>query len=203
MQLPQPYDATKYDPNQGIPQMPVGKHPVVVSASEVRPTKDNTGGLLELTLTIIEGPAKNQTGAYRLNLWNASQQAVEIAHRQMSALCHAIGVFQVNDSQQLHNLPFIVDVGLQKDPEAAAKGYTEVKRIFDKNGNEPGKPANNAAAQPAQQAPAPQPAASTAWGAPPAKAAEAAPAATQTPSWGAPAAQTQAPAATEKPAWAR
>lgn len=150
MQLMNPFDATKFDPTQGGGGMPVGKHPVVIVESEVKPTKDNTGGLLELTLQIIDGPAKGQKGAYRLNLYNQSQQAVEIAHRQLSTICHAIGVFQVQDSQQLHNIPFIVDVTLQKDPEAAKKGYTEVSRIYDRNGNEPGKPAQGGPAQPAQ-----------------------------------------------------
>lgn len=150
MQLMNPFDATKFDPTQGVPSMPVGKHPVVIVDSEVAPTKDNTGGMLVLTLQIIDGPAKGQKGSYRLNLYNQSQQAVEIAHRQLSAICHAIGVFQVQDSQQLHNIPFMVEVTLQKSPEAAAKGYTEVSRVYDRNGNEPGKPAQGGPAQPAQ-----------------------------------------------------
>lgn len=149
MQLMNPFDATKFDPTQGVPAMPVGKHPVVIVDSEVKATSDNTGGMLVLTLQIIDGPAKGQKGAYRLNLYNQSQQAVEIAHRQLSAVCHAIGVFQVQDSQQLHNVPFMVDVTLQKDPEAAKKGYTEVSRVYDRNGNEPGKPPQGGAAQPA------------------------------------------------------
>lgn len=150
MQLMNPFDATKFDPTQGVPSMPVGKHPVVIVDSEVAPTKDNTGGMLVLTLQIIDGPAKGQKGSYRLNLYNQSQQAVEIAHRQLSAICHAIGVFQVQDSQQLHNIPFVVEVTLQKSPEAAAKGYTEVSRVYDRNGNEPGKPVQGGPAQPAQ-----------------------------------------------------
>jgi hypothetical protein len=156
MQLMNPFDATKFDPSQGMAQLPVGRHPVVISSSEIVGTKDNTGGMLVLELTIIDGPAKGQTGAYRLNLYNQSQKAVEIAHRQLSAICHAIGIYQVNDSQQLHNQPFAIEVGLQRDAEAAAKGYTEVKRILDRNGNEPGKPAG--AAQPAQATQQPAPA---------------------------------------------
>ncbi len=152
MQLLAPFDATGIDPTQGGGQLPVGKHPVVISSSEIKPTKAANGGMLEMDLSIIDGPAKGQTGAYRLNLYNPNAQAVEIAQRQLSALCHVTGVFKVSDSSQLHNLPFIVEVGFQKGQNPAtdgpdAKGYTEVKRVFDINGNEPGKKPANAAPQ--------------------------------------------------------
>jgi hypothetical protein len=140
-QLQQMFDANQYDPTQTSgASLPVGKHPVVIDASEIKATQDNSGGFLELTLKIIDGPQTGTTGAYRLNLYNQSQKAVEIAHRQFSALCHAVKVFQVQDSAQLHNIPFIVEVALQKGQDA--NGYTEVKKVFDINGNEPGK--NNA-----------------------------------------------------------
>lgn len=162
MQLPQFFDATGIDPSQMGGQLPVGKHPVIIVDSEVKPTKDNSGGMLVLELSIIDGPSKGQRGNYRLNLYNASQQAVEIAQRQLSAICHVTGVFKVQDSSQLHNIPFMVDVALQKDKEAAAKGYTEVVRVYDRNGNEPGK-AGAGAPAPMQQQGQPQPQAN-AWG---------------------------------------
>ncbi|HEX2243001.1 MAG TPA: DUF669 domain-containing protein [Gammaproteobacteria bacterium] len=154
MQLMNPFNARQVDPTQSGGQMPVGRHPVVIKNSEIKPTKDNTGGMLVLELEIIDGPSKGVTGAYRLNLYHNNPQTVEIAHRQLSAICHVIGVYDVQDSQQLHGIPFIVEVGLQKDTEAASKGYTEVKKVFDMNGNEPGKAAAGggqpAGGQPAQ-----------------------------------------------------
>lgn len=162
MRLPQTFDATKYDPTQGFGQMPVGKHPVVISDSEVKATQNNDGGMVVFELTIIDGPAKGQTGPYRLNLYNKSEKAVEIAHRQMSALCHVTGVYNVEDTAALHNIPFVVDVQLQRDKDAASKGYTEVVRVYDINGNEPGK--GNAGAGASQGAPAQQ-GGGNAWGA--------------------------------------
>jgi hypothetical protein len=135
MQLIQAFNANNYDPTQGVGGLPIGRHPVVICASEIKGTKDNSGGFLQLDLRIIDGPQQGTVGAYRLNLYNSSQQAVDIANKQMSAVCHVTGVFNVTDSQQLHDIPFIVEVGPQKnDPQ-----YTEVKKVFDINGNEPGK----------------------------------------------------------------
>jgi|SRR5690554_516720 len=159
MQLIQAFNAQQYDPTQGVGSLPIGKHPVIIESSEVKANKANDGGYLQLNLRIIDGPQQGTTGAYRLNLYHSNQQTVEIAHRRLSAICHVIGVFQVTDSSQLHNLPFLIEVGPQKnDPQ-----YTEVKKVFDMNGNEPGKAGAGApAAQPQQQQPQGQP--NGAWG---------------------------------------
>ncbi len=151
-QLIQAFNAQQYDPTQGGGSLPVGRHPVIIESSEVKANKANDGGYLQLNLKLIDGPQMGTTGAYRLNLYHSNPQTAEIAHRQLSAICHVIGVFNVQDSQQLHNIPFIVEVGLQKGEEAAQKGYTEVKKVFDINGNEPGKAGQGAApAQPQAQ----------------------------------------------------
>lgn len=155
-QLIQAFNAQQYDPTQGGGSLPVGRHPVIIESSEVKANKANDGGYLQLNLKLIDGPQMGATGAYRLNLYHSNPQTAEIAHRQLSAICHVIGVFNVQDSQQLHNIPFIIEVGLQKGEEAAQKGYTEVKKVFDINGNEPGKAGQGAPAAQPQQQPAAQ-----------------------------------------------
>ena len=216
-QLIQAFNAQQYDPTQGGGSLPVGRHPVIIESSEVKANKANDGGYLQLNLKLIDGPQMGTTGAYRLNLYHSNPQTAEIAHRQLSAICHVTGVFNVQDSQQLHNIPFIVEVGLQKGEEAAQKGYTEVKKVFDINGNEPGKAGQGAApAQPqaqggfGQQQPAQQPAAqpqgnAPAWGGQPAQQPQqpVAPSGNGAPAWGQPqqpAQQPQQPAG-NAPAW--
>lgn len=146
--LIQAFDATQWNPEQSAGQLPIGRHKVIIDDSEVKANNANTGGYLALTLQVIEGPSAGATGIMRLNLYSQSEKAVEIAHRQLSSVCHAIGVFNVQDSAQLHNIPFVVEVGNQKptqeQEEKRARGeevtlYTEVKKVFDVNGNAPGK----------------------------------------------------------------
>lgn len=138
-QLLSPFDCSQFDPSQTAGSLPVGKHPVVIIASEVKATKAGDGGMVVFTLQITDGPAKGQQGPFRLNLYSQSQQAAEIAHRQLSALCYVTGKFRITNTEDLHNAPFIVDVEMQKGDEAAAKGYTQVARVYDIRGNEPGK----------------------------------------------------------------
>lgn len=137
MQLLQPFNAAQFDPTQGgTGGFPVGKHKVVAIKSEVKPTKGGDSGMVEYEAKIIEGEFTGVIGAIRFNLYSSSQQAVEIAHKQYSAFCHSVGVINVTNTEQTHNIPFIIDVGLQKEPNE--KKYTEVKKFYDANGNEPG-----------------------------------------------------------------
>jgi hypothetical protein len=118
------FDARTVQPAEiGGGSLPVGEHAVVITSDEAKPTSNNDGGMLVLKLEIIDGPHKGVTGVWRLNLWNPNPKAVEIAHRQLSAICHAVNEFNLpNDTKPLHHKPFLVVVGPQDDPK-----YTEVK----------------------------------------------------------------------------
>ena len=161
MQLIEAFNPMEVDPSQGDGSLPLGKHPVVITAAEVTATKDNTGGLVKFTLEVIDGPAKGSTGPYRLNLYNQSADAVRIARSQLSAICHVTGVFQLGaDGKNLAALfgrPFVVNVVQQKDNAQ----YTEIRGVFDMNGNPPAK----AGSGPAQGASAAPQGGAQAWGA--------------------------------------
>jgi len=154
------FNAQQYEPRQGAGPHPVGDFVATISETSIVPTKDGTGGLFQVNFTTDHG---KQTR--RFNLWNPNTKAVEIAHHELSALCHATGVYNVsmrNDGAALHGARCKIRVGLQAGDEAKEKGYTEIKLILDMNGNEPGKaPAPQQAAPPAAA-----PAAGAPWGAP-------------------------------------
>lgn len=115
--------------------LPAGKHPVTITKTEAKPTKDNTGGFIEFTLTAFDGPAKGGSMADRLNVHNTSQEAVRIANQQLAAYCAVTGVFHFQDTNELCGKPFVIEVAPQKnDPR-----YMEIVALFDMNGNEPGK----------------------------------------------------------------
>lgn len=184
--LQAPFNAQQFDPTQGGGgYLPVGKHPVKIVASEIKATKDNSGGYIQFDLEVIDGPGKGASGALRVNLYSASDAARRIAESQFAALCYVTGVFMVEETAQLHNIPFAVDVveqALTSDQQAKkAAGenvtpFTQVRKILDINGQEPkaqGQQPAQQTQQPAQQpaqAPAPQQPAQTAgWGAAPAQ----------------------------------
>lgn len=148
-QLQSAFNAQQFDPTQGgnFSQLPVGKHVVVIVASEVKATSDNTGGLVQYDLQVIEGPGTGKTGPMRLNLYNKSDKARQIAESQQAALCYATGVLQLQDTQQLHGIPFMVEVENQdltpQQLEKQANGetvtpFTQVRKILNRDGSLPG-----------------------------------------------------------------
>jgi hypothetical protein len=89
----------------------------MITDSEVRDTKARTGRLLNLTFQITKGDHEGRCLWERLNLWNPSETAVEIAMRTLSAICRAVGVMTIKDSAELHDIPLRIKVGLRKNDQ--------------------------------------------------------------------------------------
>lgn len=138
------FDANQVAPNAGMVPVPEGWYKVAISESEVKPTKDGAGAYLQLKCAIIDGPHANKPIFIRLNIQNTNQQAVDVAYGELSAICHATGVYQVADSSQLHGIPFQVKVTVRKDPQYGESN--DVKAYKDAAGNEPGKAAQGGVA---------------------------------------------------------
>ena len=118
------FDATKVAPADAFDLIPVGEYVAMITGSENRFTKSG-GEMLKLTVTIIEGPYKDRKVWAQLNLVNANPKAVEIAQRELSAICHATGVMQLADSAQLHNRPLVVKLGQELSEEWGDKNVVK------------------------------------------------------------------------------
>ena len=146
------FNANQVEPRYGSgPSLPLGKYKGVIVTEEQVPTKKGDGGMLVFGIQVIEGQFNGVKTVDRLNLWNPNPQAVDIANKQLAAYCHVTGQFVLQDTVQLHNHPFMFEMGPQKDSE-----YTQIVAIFDINGNAPGKSGGAQAQQPAIPMQAPQ-----------------------------------------------
>jgi hypothetical protein len=105
------FNANNVDPTADFDPIPAGKYLAVITDSEMEPTKSGNGHYLELTFQVIEGPHKGRRLWSRLNLDNPSEQAVEIARGELSAICRAVGHMQPMDSSELHDVPLVITVG--------------------------------------------------------------------------------------------
>ncbi|ANO57479.1 multimodular transpeptidase-transglycosylase [Vibrio phage vB_VhaS-tm] len=122
------FNATNVAPQQAFENLAPGWYTVKMVESEMKPTSAGTGSYLECTFEVL---APQQFAGRklwdRLNLNNPNEKAVEIAYQTLSAMCHATGVMQVQDSQQLHNLPMDAKVGLSKPTEQYPEPRNEIK----------------------------------------------------------------------------
>lgn len=150
------FNAQQYEPVQGGSKHPIGMFPFAIKNTQIVSAENEKSGMFRVTLESPQGTIDKN-----YSLWFPDNPTVaEIAHKQLSALCHAVGVFQVsmaNQGRELVGARGTMEVGWQKDQEPGSTkggpngGYVEVKKVFDAAGNEPGKaPAQNN--QPQQQA---------------------------------------------------
>ncbi len=154
-QLGQRFNAQEHDTEQrDFEELPNGIYQLEIEASDVGKTNDKKGTILKTTNVVIAPEEfKGRKLFNNFNLENASAQAQEIGQKQFAALCRAIGIDTVDDSDELHFRSFTVKIGLgkpSKDGQYPARA--EIKRYyFPDEGNvpEPAIDANQPAARPA------------------------------------------------------
>jgi hypothetical protein len=107
------FNAAEVEPQQSLEPIPAGWYRAVITASEEKPTKAQTGSFLMLTLEVIEGQHQGRKVFDRLNLNNPNATAVEIAQGTLSSICRAVGVMTPRNSSDLHDKPFMVKLAVK------------------------------------------------------------------------------------------
>lgn len=119
------FDSTQHEDMRTYKAVPKGDYPMEIVASEMKETKDKSGEYLKLEIEIISGQYKGSRVWTNLNLKNKSQTAVDIAQRELATICRAVGKPKVQNSEELHKIPFIGSVGI-----SPAKGqYPESNKM--------------------------------------------------------------------------
>lgn len=159
------FDATKVQPSQGGTAHPPGRFPFTITNTYAKENSAKDGAMLVVEFTSDTGRIEN-----RYNIWNKSEKAVEIAQKELSALCHATSIFRItfprdaqgnydmaNAARELRGGRGVMEIAPQVDKEGKPNGYVELKKVFDSAGNEPGKSGAAPQTQPAQPQQQPQP----------------------------------------------
>ncbi len=132
---PNGFDATHVDPSVDFEHVPAGRYTAEITDSDMRDNSKGTGEYLWLELTILDGPYAGRKLWTQLNLVNPSSQAVEIAQRELSAICHATGKLRVQDSIELHNIPMEINVKVKTSPEYGPQNIIRGYKALNANGN--------------------------------------------------------------------
>ena len=132
------FNANEVEPNVGFEPVPAGKYVAMITASEIKPTKKGDGSYLELELTILEGQYKDRKVWDRLCRNHPSEKVVEIANKNLSSICRAVGVMQPKDSCDLHNIPMCITVKCKKRDDNGE--IANEVRVYAKKESAAGKP---------------------------------------------------------------
>ena len=151
------FDANKIPERHGFDAIPAGTYLMVVSESEQKNAKTVPNKYLELTLEVIDGMHQGRRVWVRLNLWNSSSSAVQIATKELGEIARACGIPKPGDSSKLHNIPILVSVAIAKEEYNGQKQNKVVK--YEPNGkfSETITPENTPAPPPVQELPDGQP----------------------------------------------
>lgn len=101
------FNAREVEPDAGrVGAIPAGWYKTMVTKTELKPTNDGTGTILAATFQVLEGSYKGAPFFNNFNVQNNSEKAMEIGRKQLSALCHAVGLMEMQDTDQLKSIPF-------------------------------------------------------------------------------------------------
>ena len=124
------FDATGVEPAGSFDPLPAGDYEVVIVESTWKPTKAGTGSYLELKAQVTKGEHEKRNLWARLNLKKPNATAVEIAKRELSAICHAVGVLRPKAKEELHGIPLVAKVVVKDnqngEPTNEVKGWKPV-----------------------------------------------------------------------------
>ena len=111
------FNAANVQPSQSFDPLPAGDYIAQITESSTKPTKAGTGIMLNLTWTVLDGQFANRKVFDRINVSNQNPEAERIGQQQLSAICHAVGVLNLQDSNQLHGRPCKIKVKVRKDEQ--------------------------------------------------------------------------------------
>lgn len=121
------FNAANITPQEVFTPLPAGVYLAQVVESDVRPLKSGQGRALALTFQVINGPYANRRVFANLNVEHrGSAEAERIAQSQLSALCHAVGVINLQDTTQLHMRPVTIRVRVRRDESGQYPDKAEV-----------------------------------------------------------------------------
>lgn len=138
-------------PSRSFEPLPRGDYEMMIVKSDVKSTQAGTGHYIELEMHVLGGEHSGRRIWERLNVDNPNKTAQDIAQAALASLCHAVGISEIGETEELHDTPFVAHIDIdKKDPSRnRIMGYATA-----------GAPAPKAAApaaRPAAAAPAKKP----------------------------------------------
>lgn len=108
--LPSSFNSDEHGEMQDFEAIPAGEYQAKIKESEMVKNKKETGSYLKLTFEVTAGDYRGRLLWSNLNLDHPSEQAVEIAQKELATICRAVGKSAIDDSNELHGIDMLVKV---------------------------------------------------------------------------------------------
>lgn len=127
--LPGGFDANAVAPQEtrSYAPLPAGVYAVEITNADVKDLKSGNGTGLSIEYTVVDGEFTKRKIWQNLNIRHTNSQAEQIGQSQLSALCRAVGIGRLNDSDELFQRMLRVSVKIRRqegyDPSNDVTGY--------------------------------------------------------------------------------
>ena len=101
--------------------IPVGKYPAKIESVDLKDTKAGTGSYLNIMFRIEGDKQANRCAWAVFNINNPNEKAQEIGKRQLAQVCEAVGIIELEDTDQLLGKQLEIDIRFQ----AGSNGYPD------------------------------------------------------------------------------
>lgn len=118
-----------FDANQvkdtGFDLLPVAEYQAVITESELKKANSGNFAYFNFTFEIIDGEYTGRKIWQRITQNSDSEKARNIGKAQLASICRAVGKMTPNDTEELHDLPMLIRVGIEK----GTNGYPDRNKI--------------------------------------------------------------------------
>ena len=97
--------------------LPVGDYNMMVIETEINRNKKDTGDYLKVVLHCLDEEYAGRRVYEYININHPNEKVVAIAERQLAELCNACGVLELEDTQELHEIPIVVRLKVEAGNE--------------------------------------------------------------------------------------
>jgi len=137
--LPSAFNASESEKLGDFTPIDAGVYPAQIVKSEMKPTQSGDGAYLQLEFEVLEGQFVGRKLWARLNLTNKNPVTVEIAQKTLATICECLEVEILEDSEQLHGKPMLINV-IVKPAQAQYAAQNDIKGYSKYDGAAPVNP---------------------------------------------------------------
>jgi hypothetical protein len=149
------FDPNEHEPAKDFGILPSGRYVAVITNTDIVDNRQQTGKVLKVEYSIIDGEHANRKLWSNVNLSNANPEAERIGKGELSAICAACGVTgKLTDTAVLHDIPIVLSVSIRKEAGYADSNVVKGWSTANVTGDAPAAPTRPQAPA-APRAPAP------------------------------------------------